>query len=304
MPANPMTEEELQQWRAKRTGRSFIPVPHKSPVPTEALPHDDVPTDDAHIDDAPIDVPESGNIVSDLRQQLAAANGRVAPLQRQVVELQSVVKSQQTRMDELAAALQDMTSRQTPKAAPADFDPFADIPAEELSLLDPTALTIIKRGMSNLYAKTATADPEAVVRTELQKRDKARLDTFLRTTAAELNLTTLVNAPEFSRFIQEDDSATYLLNAFANAPDYTTAKDLVPRVKQMLKRYENSKPQQRAPDTTDRLSAHLSRQQGGSREPASVTSPAEVRRIRMEASRLSRQGEHDAARKLMSSINS
>lgn len=330
---NVMTDEEMIAWRAKRTGKpipaSTTPAVNNSgegpdagqrvrdPSTTAQIP-DFARFGSAEADDTtsvePQEPPPANN--ADLAQQLQAANGRVAPLQRQLEELRAAIQARDAQVAELTRALQAATSDIAKKKAAEDidaFDPFEGMTQEELDALDPTAMNILRKvGKSvaqRTLAKIPQESPEALVHKALAERDKAQLGDYIRNTAASLGLLELSNDTTFKNFVEQDDSAGFLLSAFAQAADIATARGLESRIKTMLKRFEAQKSSaaQRPHDTNHNLSKHLSRipQQGngGDSVVQLARTPEEAKRIRQQASALSRQGRYEDAGKLLASLN-
>lgn len=333
--SNVMTDEEMIAWRARRTGKpiptSTTPAVNNSgegpdagqrvrdPSTTAQIP-DFARLGSAAADDTtsvePQEPPPANN--ADLAQQLQAANGRVAPLQRQLEELRAAILARDAQVAELTRALQAATNDIAKKKAAEDidaFDPFEGMTQEELEALDPTAMNILRKmGKSvaqRTLAKIPQESPEALVQKALAERDKAQLGEYIRSTAASLGLLELSNDTAFKSFVEQDDSAGFLLSAFAQATDLATARGLEGRIKTMLKRFERDKQSktadQRPHDTNHNLSKHLSRTppqgNGGDSVVQLARTPEEARRIRQQASALSRQGRYEDAGKLLASLN-
>ena len=331
--SNVMTDEEMAAWRARRTGK---PVPTsttsavnnsgdgpggapraRDPVNTNQIPDfafgNDSPTNPLGTEPPQ---PTPPNDATALEQQLQAANGRNAPLQRQIEELRSAIQARDAQIADLTRTLQAATSAVEKKKVADDidaFDPFEGMSQEEIDALDPTAINILRKLGKNVaqrtMAKIPQESPEVLVQRALAERDKAQREEYIRNTAASLGLIELSTDPKFKAFVENDDSAGFLLNAFANAVDLASAKMLEGRVKTMLKRYEkqSGSAEQRPADTHHNLSKHLSRKpehgDSGNSVVQLAKSPEEARRIRQQATSLSRQGRFADAEKLLASLN-
>ena len=322
-----LTEEQLLAMRARRLGK---PIPGASDgVPTNAGGGPEAPRiaraptgeismpnfladDNAQGDNTPpvntaAQTPEE---LEQLRQQLAAANGRLGPAQRQAEELKSALEAQQRQIAELQAQLaEQQAAAATRKAqeAAANFDPFEGMSKDEIELLDPTAAELIRKAARNAYSKAASQvkDPEEIIRKTLAERDARQLQTYIRSTADALGLTKLVSDARFQKFVDEDGGANYVLNTFFHAADIDIARSVEADVRKLLNRWKKATgSDSRTPDPQDQLSQHLSRNPGGaSGARASVTSPEDVKRITERVRQLSRQGKHKEANELLASIN-
>lgn len=322
-----LTEEQLLAMRARRLGK---PVPGANDgVPTNAggdpsairlvqppFMQNDPPADPAPVvDPTPVPAPannQTSEELEQLRQQLAAANGRLGPAQRQSEEMKAALEAQQRQIAELQARLaEQQAAAATRKAqeAAANFDPFEGMSKDEIELLDPTAAELIRKAARNAYSKAASQvkDPEEIIRKTLAERDARQLQTYIRSTADTIGLTKLANDARFQKFVEEDGGANYLLTSFLKATDIETARMVESDVRKFMKRYEKAvgdKSNSRTPDPQDQLSQHLSRNPGGaSGAKASVTSPEDVKRITERVRQLSRQGKHKEANELLASIN-
>jgi hypothetical protein len=322
-----LTEDELNAWRSKRTGRPVKSDDNGPAVPTNAGGGPDVPRSirspvdgmpgvpALNIDDepAPQDTPTfnlpAHDADEELRQQLAAANGRLGPVQRQLEEMRAAHEATQRQLAEYQAQLAEHQAAQaTAKAQKmaAEFDPFEGMSAAEIEMLDPAAAELIKRAARNAYSKAASSvkDPEALINDALAKRDARSRDNYIRATAETLGLVKLGSDQKFNRFLTEDDSAGILLNSFVKAPDLETARALEPRVRTMLKRYEKAATPTRNPDPQDQLSQHLDRGHGGaSANRKGATTPEEARQIRGEIARLTRARKFKEAETLQALLN-
>lgn len=332
--SNVMTDEEMIAWRAKRIGKQAKTSTNlavnnsgegpeggqrvRDPSTTSQIP-DFARLGNTDVEDTvPPEPQEPPANNADLAQQLQAANGRVAPLQRQLEELRAAMQARDNQIAELTRALQSATRDIEKKKVAEDleaFDPFEGMTQEEMDALDPTALGILRKMGKTVAQRTLARipqeSPEALVQKALAERDKAQLGDYIRNTAATLGLLELSNDTAFKNFVEQDDSAGFLLSAFAQATDIATARGLEARVKAMLKRFERDKQNkaadQRPADTNHNLSKHLSRtpQQGngGNSVVQLAKTPEEARLIRQKASALSRQGRYQEAEALLASLN-
>jgi len=248
--------------------------------------------------------------LEELRAQLAAANGRLGPAQRQVEEMRAAHEATQRQLVELQAQLAEQHAAQATlkaKQLAEQFDPFEGLSQQEIEMLDPTAAELIRRAARNAYSKAASSvkDPEALINDALAKRDARARDNFVRATADSLGLVKLGSDPKFAKFLEEDDAAGLLMNAFVQSPDLDTARMLESRLRNMLKRYEKTVQQpSRAPDPNGQLANHLDRNHGGAQggRKAAAT-PDEAKQIRAEATRLIRARKFKEAEALLTSIN-
>lgn len=324
-----LTEDELNAWRSKRTGRPVKAddtgpavatnagggpdAPRSVRSPLDGMPG--VPVAPDNIDDTPAPQVQPdylaplSNADEELRQQLAAANGRLGPVQRQLEEMRAAHEATQRQLAEYQTQLAEHQAAQaTAKAQKmaAEFDPFEGMSAAEIEMLDPTAAELIKRAARNAYSKAASSikDPEALINDALAKRDARSRDNYIRATADTLGLVKLGSDQKFNKFLTEDDSAGILLNSFVKAPDLETARALEPRVRTMLKRYEKAATPTRNPDPQDQLSQHLDRGQGGaSAARKQVATLEEARQIRNDISRLLRARKFKEAEQLQALLN-
>lgn len=323
-----LTEEQLMAMRAKRLGKPITgaaDAPHdgmhiaKSPGSAGKVPDfladlakdGEAPAGETSPQPAP--APQTNEELEALRQQLAAANGRLAPAQRQSEELKTALEAQQRQIAELQAQLAEQqaaaASRKAQEAA-AQFDPFEGLSQDEISMLDPTAADLIRKATRNAYSKAASQvkDPEEIIRRTLAERDARQLQTYLRSTAESIGLTKLATDARFQSFVEEDGGANYLLTSFMKAADIDIARAVENDVRKLIKRFEktigDNKSNQRTPDPQDQLSQHLSRNPGGaSGARQSVSSPEDVKQITDRAKRLARAGKHKEANELLASIN-
>jgi hypothetical protein len=323
-----MTDEELAAWRSKRTGKAVsidksqgagqgpdAARQARSPLDgyADPAPSGDEGDDDlsAHNKFDPTKLPgnDHGGADPELKNQLDAALGRVAPMQRQLEEMRAANEAAQRQMAELQAQLAEQNAAREAaarKAAADSFDPFEGFAKEEIEALDPLAADLIRKAARNAYTKAAGSvkDPEALINEALAKRDARTRDNFIRSTAGALNLVQLGNDPKFNKFLAEDDSAALLLNSFVQSPDVDTAKNLEPRVRAMLKRFEKSTTSTRTPDAQDRAAAHLDRAPTGTTQHGRKAATAdEARLIRQEANRLTRARKFDEANKLLAQLS-
>ena len=324
-----LTEEQLLAMRARRLGK---PVPGSNDgVPSNAGGGPDAPrivrapTGEIAAPDFLGDggqntdpQPASNNAtpaqsteeLEQLRQQLAAANGRLGPVQRQAEEFKSALEAQQRQIAELQAQLaeqQAVAATRKAQEAAAAFDPFEGMSKEEIELLDPTAAELIRKAARNAYSKAASQvkDPEEIIRKTLAERDARQLQAYLRSAADSIGLTKLASDARFQKFVEEDGGANYLLSSFMQAADIDIARSIEADVRKLVNRYKKSTgADSRAPDPQDQLSQHLSRTPGGaSGARPSATSPEDVKRITERVRQLSRQGKHKEASELLASIN-
>lgn len=320
------TPEDLDAWRARRTGKPVNSNDASGPgVPTNAGGGPEAPRAQRHplegltalnTGDVVVDVVDEPQPPTDaeretLRQQLAAANGRIGPVQRQLEEMRATMAARdaqladaQRKLAEHDAARATQTAREKAKS----FDPLEGLSAEQLDMLDPAALSLIKHVGQSAYARASSEykDPEEIVRQTLAARDAQSRDRYIKTTAEALGLYKLRDDPKFTSFLTDDDSAGMLLNSFVSASDRDTAQTLEPRVRAMLKRFEKqtaSSP--RSADPQSRTSSHLERNPGapGSGARGAAQSADQVRQITAEARAFSRRGDHKRANELLASIH-
>ena len=321
-----LTDQDLADWRARRTGKPVNLAGDNTPgVPTNAggdpaairlvqppFMQNEPPVD---IDPAPaVDPAPAGNQTNEeleqLRQQLAAANGRLGPAQRQSEEMKAALEAQQRQIAELQAMLaEQQAAAATRKAqeAAANFDPFEGLSPDEVAMLDPTAADLIRKATRNAYSKAASQvkDPEEIIRKTLAERDAAALRKYIQATAASTGLTKLATDPRFEKFVAEDDSATLLLNSFMQAADIEIAQTLEPNLRRLIKRFEKTTDSTRNPDPQDQLASHLARAPGAAPTGAQqrAVSADDVKTITAKARALARAGKHKEANQLLASIN-
>jgi len=332
--------EDLDAWRARRTGKPVDKTANAPGVPTNAggdpqaprmqrhplegltslnpmggagdLPPEDDDLENLGGDPAPQNLEQPTDAEREaLRQQLAAANGRLGPVQRQLEEMRAAMAAQQAQ---LAEAQRKVAEQEAARAAlnarekAKSFDPLEGLTREQIEMLDPAALALIKHVGQSAYARASSEykDPEEIVRQTLAARDAQSRDRYIRTTAEALGLYKLREDPKFNSFLNEDDSAGMLLNSFVSAPDRDTAQTLEPRVRAMLKRFEKqtaSSP--RSADPQSHTSSHLNRNPGasGGGFKGAPMSADQVRQISAQARAFSRKGDHKKANELLASIN-
>lgn len=319
-----LTDSELDAWRSKRTGKPVadgndnasegVPtnagggpaVPRGTRNPTTGYVADEYSAADDNNDDS--DSNTSNLTIEELRQQLAAANGRLAPIQRQAEDLRTVYEAQQRNLLDLQTQLEEQNAERSRRQAD-EFDPFAaaGLTQDEIDMLDPVAATLIQKTARAAYHQAASKfkDPEEIIRKTLAQRDAISRDTFIRGAAEELNLAKLGQDPKFNKFVDEDGAAGMLITSFLKAPDQETARSLLPNVRKVIKRFEGGKAKNRQTDPQDRLSQHLSRdgEQGDNRTYRAVTSPEEARQVREQATRLARARRFKEADALLASLN-
>jgi len=315
---------DLDEWRSRRTGRAVKTADVMPDVASNSNGAPDAPRsgrhplegftpaqDDDFQNDASANYKATPGEAEALREQLAAAQGRLAPTQRQLEEMRSAVAAAQQQNAELSARLAakdreeaDAASRQ----AAASFNPFEGLPKEQLELMDPEALKLLEHVGRSAYAKATGGfkDPEALIQKVLSQRDARDRDAFISATAETLGLSQKSNDAKFNKFLADDDSAGLLLNSFVQSSDIATARMLEPRVRNMIKRYEKAVGSYRAPDPQDRAAAYLSRKPDGqsAEDFRGGSLPAdEVKRITEQARRLSRAGKHKDAAKMLEAIS-
>lgn len=326
-----LTETELDAWRAKRTGKPVAgddsgqsvatnagggpgaPRTTRTPVSNYAAPAGNEDDNDGDNDDDAgyenrnqrTGIEQSAD---ELRQQLAAANGRLAPAQRQVEEMRAAYEAQQRQLIEMQTRLAEQDAERSRRQA-EDFDPFAaaGLTQDEIDMLDPVAANLIKKTARAAYHQAASKfkDPEEIIRKTLEQRDAIARDTFIRSAAEDLDLVKLGQDPKFNRFVDEDGAAGMLITSFLKAPDQETARALLPNVRKVIKRFEGGKAKNRQLDPQDRLSQHLSREgkEGETRTYRPVTTPEEARQVRENATRLTRARRFKEADALLASLN-
>lgn len=319
-----MNDEQLAEWRSRRTGRKVQAGPDKTPADGRSpvinmgaenpdmatllgmgAPGDNTPP----AGDPPASRAPTDDEIARLQSQLDAAHGRLAPTQRQLEELRAANEAAQRQLVELQTQLaekQAMEASLRAKQMADSFDPFEGMTKEEIDMLDPTAAEMIRRAAKNAYTKAASnvKDPEALIHKALAERDARARDNYIRATAETLGLVKLGSDAKFNKFLAEDDAAGILLNTFVKAPDLDTARMLEPNIKRMLKRYEMSiASDRRNPDPQDRLSHHLDRGDTGGNGRSKNFSPAEVRELTAKAKQLARARRFKEADAIFAQIN-
>jgi hypothetical protein len=325
----PTTEEGLAAWRAQRLGK---PVNLKHDLAAEGVPSNGGGGPDSERAEPrhpleghkfnPMELDTGGNQDDqgegsgyaaeddNLQQQLAAANGRLGPAQRQLEELRAAVQALQQQNGDMAAKLAERDSQERAarnQRAAQEFNPLEGLSKEELEMLDPAALKMIEHVGRQAFSKAhgSIRENEEEFERRMSKRDEHERNNFIYGTAEALGLNKLGNDNKFNKFLAEDDSAALLLNSFTQSKDIATARMLEPRVRSMLKRFEKTTNSTRTPDPQDRASAHLARkpdaQSAGSQRGGHVSAD-QVRQITEQARRLARAGKHKESRELLASI--
>jgi hypothetical protein len=323
----PTTEEGLAAWRAQRLGK---PVNLKADLSAQGIPSnggggpDDQRPEPRHpleghkfnpmeldspapnADEIHEDDPQDDN----LQQQLAAANGRLGPAQRQLEEMRAAMQALQQQNADMQARLAERDAQEKAsrfQRAAQEFNPLEGLTKEDLEMLDPAVLKMIEHVGRQAYTKAhgSIHEHEELIEKTLSQRDARERDNFIYGTAETLGLNKLGNDTKFNKFLAEDDSAALLLNSFTQSKDIATARMLEPRVRSMLKRFEKTTNSTRTPDPQDRASAHLARkpdaQSAGSQRGGHVSAD-QVRQITEQARRLARAGKHKESRELLASI--
>lgn len=319
---------DLDQWRSKRLGRSVKTDVGNPDVPSNGGGAPDLervsprhPLEGMGEKFNPMDLDNTAteeeednsdnNADDDLRNQLAAAQGRLGPAQRQIEEMRAAMATLQQQLAEQGAALATRNAEESSlrhQQAMASFDPFDGLPKDQLEMLDPAALKLIEHSARQAYAKASGGikDPEELINKVLSQRDKQDLNNFISATAESLSLGQLGNSTKFNKFLADDDSAGLLLNSFVQSKDIVSARMLEPRVRNMIKRYEKATNSTRTPDPQDRAAAHLARAPGGQSNGSprgGAVSADQVKQVTDQARRLARAGKHKEANALLESIN-
>lgn len=325
----PTTEEGLAAWRSQRLGK---PVNLKHDLSAEGVPSNGgggpdsqrpaprhplekfnpmtLDQDTGENGDPELDDDNRRPDDTDLQQQLAAANGRLGPAQRQVEEMRAAMQALQQQNADMIARLAERDAQEKNirhQRAAQEFNPLEGLSKEEIEMLDPGALKLIEHVGRQAYTKAhgSIRDHEELIEKTLSQRDARERDNFIYGTAEVIGLNALADDTKFKKFLAEDDSAALLLNSFTQSKDIATARMLEPRVRTMLKRFEKTTNTTRTPDPQDRASAHLARKpdarSAGSQRGGPV-SAEEVRQITDQARRLARAGKHKESRDLLATI--
>lgn len=295
-------------------------VPQRDPFSGLPVGAEDFTPEPAPAAPAPQQQFDAQSAFTAMQQQLDAALGRVAPLQQQLEQYRSTAETLQASNAALQAKLmevQDATTKRAAQEAAASFDPFEGMSADELAMIDPAVISVMRRSAQAALAK-ATAqvgDPRALIAQTLQERDARQLKAFQQSVNEELQLVQLGSDPKFQQFLSTDDSADMLLNSFVQATDIDAAQKLATRVRTMLKRYRAATPSSApagnngTPDPQDRLSAHMSRSGNQSAAPGAngqtrnVLTPEQVQGIRKQAQTLTRQRKFKEAQALLDQLS-
>jgi len=320
-----LSDEQLLAQRQARTGRAIAmaeaptgeprgnvdpggarpAVPSRDPFASPSAPANTAPPEDGYL--------PAGN---DAQQQLAAALGRLAPMQQQLEEYRTMAEQLRASNAKMMADMQAQQQLSVVDKARKDaesFDPFEGMSADELAMMDPVVIDAMRRSARAALAKaTATlGDPRALIAQTLQERDQRAVKHFIAGVNDELKLTQLGNDPQFRQFLDTDDSADMLLNSFVQASDMDAAQKLAARVRTLIKRFRTTAPNSgspRNPDPQGRLSAHMSRsgdaaapgQQGQTRN---VLTAEQIANVRRQATALSRQRKFAEANELLKTIS-
>ena len=330
----PMSDAEMLAQRQARIGKTVVTAPQQGePLQDAGRPDPGVaratkpartPFEDARstpgdedADDSlvtPADVGD-GATVAELRAQLAAAQGRVGPLQQQLEQFRATAEALQTSNATLSARQQELdaaaTARQAAEAAAA-FDPLEGMDADVLEQIDPVVLEGMRRSARAAMAKATAgiADARTIITQTLQERDTRTLKAYVNQTTADLNLVALGSDPRFKAFLENDGAADMLMHTFLQVTDLDAARDLAGRMKKMVKRFSDTPGSgvKQNPDPKSDLSAHLSRSgsntaSGASGHSRKALTPEMVKDIQAKARALSRKRNHKDAQALLAQLN-
>ena len=243
-----------------------------------------------------------------LQNDLAAAHGRVLPLQQQLEEQRATLRAQQAAIDAANAELATFKSQQNMARAQdtfKDYDPLANLTPDQLAVLDPEAAEMIRASSRNAVQTVASHFESRFSEIDRRQEEAARqsVSAFVNRKGSDLGLDKLAVDPKFKQFLDDDDSAKFLLGSFVGSANVEAARSLAPRVKSMIARFEKttSAASGHVPDPANVASStqYLDRGFNGS---ASERSPDETRAILAQAKRLARSGKHAEAAKLTASL--
>lgn len=275
--------------------------------PDDAHLHDDIlPPGDDEIE-AQSTTDERDDEIRQLKQQLAAMQGRVAPSQQQAEEYRRHFEEERRARDAERSALQSQLNELRSQLEARNEQQALDelLTDEERDYLDPMQLAVFQK-----IAKAAM--PKLDVRAEtaklLEERESKLVAAYreekLTDSRSELSkLYALSNDPEFIEWTNQDENDDFdpLVRSMLSA---TTERDIDRYAKAVSKRiakFNESRNNQAASRKTD---AKTSLTRGMQRRPRN-TSDEEVKAVLAEASRLARSrdpADRKRAEELLNSV--
>jgi hypothetical protein len=328
-----LSDDELQAWRAARTGKAVnfgggSEGRHPEEDPSGAGPIgdlDDLSGDDPSFDPTALDTASGGDPTrappprqpDDAQQRLDAALGRVAPLQRQLQEANEANRSLADTVTALTQRLDAMTAdgaRARAEQEAEAFDPFEGMTQDQLDNLDPAVVDAMRRAARKSLATTLSKvqDPAALIEKAMAERDNRRLKSYLKQISDELNLQAVADDPQFNAYAQEHGSADMLVSSLLQSATVDIAQALKPRVTKMLAGFQTWKTAKKSADaqpgdpTPRTPGSYASRGPAGSGSGSQrrvVNGPADMARLRAEHAAATRRRDFKEAKRLLDIIN-
>lgn len=172
-----------------------------------------------------------------VRQELTAAQGRTAPVQRDLETYRQLTAELQRTVEAKDAELRAVGEvKKAPSMNPADY-----LSQEEIDDLDPTVLnTMVKLADAMVQRRTGTESIEVEVRKVLDKQQQRELREYREQALLSRDLSDIVqlkNDPRFIEWAEQDDNevestVTMLLNA--------STKPAIDKYARLLKRKVDS----------------------------------------------------------------
>lgn len=294
------TPEQAQALGARAERRMQAKIGGYVPgMVVDAAEQEELPPDT--IDDGEDDPTEALRAeITKLKQDLAAANGRAGPAQRDLetyrqlaLELQRNLEAQRAELEQLRAA------------KPAqEFDPASVLDPEELDEIDPLVLKVM--GKIAAARTSANASVEAEVARVLEQRQQKELQDYREQALLSRDLSDIVTLKSDPNFIawaeQEDNDVESVVTMLLGA----STKPAIDKYARLLKRkidsYRDSikapSGQRSASDATTSIAAGMRRKQ------TSQLAGAELDKRLAQARRLARSRSAEDRKKASTILNS
>lgn len=237
--------------------------------------------------------------IAKLKQDLAAANGRIAPAQRDLETYRQLAVELQRNLDAQRTELEQLRSRKQEEA----FDPASVLDAEELEEIDPLVLKVMAKIAG---ARKGATNVEAEVARVLEQRQQQELKEYREQALLSRDLSdivTLRNDPSFIAWAEQDDNdvesvVTMLLGA--------STKPAIDKYARLLKRKIDSyRDSIKAPSGRNSASdANTSINAGMRRKQTSQLTDGELNKRLAQARRLARSRSAEDRKKASTILNS
>lgn len=237
--------------------------------------------------------------IAKLKQDLAAANGRTAPVQRDLETYRQLAVELQRNLDAQRTELEQLRSRKQEEA----FDPASVLDAEELEEIDPLVLKVMAKIAG---ARKGATNVEAEVARVLEQRQQQELKEYREQALLSRDLSdivTLRNDPSFIAWAEQDDNdvesvVTMLLGA--------STKPAIDKYARLLKRKIDSyRDSIKAPSGRNSASdANTSINAGMRRKQTSQLTDGELNKRLAQARRLARSRSAEDRKKASTILNS